>query len=221
MFIVRSRPVFFYTSQILKFLLELLRRTSQLCVSFWTTVRLARRVWMGLSHPDIIDVIQSILCKAQRDQQVLQNIAASNKEGSTFISSMEKAKKFSAGVIFKNGKCLLDEDVLTLALNAKEKKENQFKERIGKLHKQYNDRKKSYIAARKNFDESKDTKDKLPLKLLKPLVVWKKRKGDEVIPSKHDALIERWSKTKHRADLSFEEALKETSIFATYKKETG
>ena len=59
------------------------------------------------------------------------------------------------------------------------------------------------------------------MKLLKPLVVWKNRKGDEAIPSKHDALIERWYKTKHRADLSFEEALKETSIFATYKKETG
>lgn len=116
---------------------------------------------------------------------------------------------------------MLDEDVLTLALNTKGKKEKQFNERIGKLYKQYNDRKNAYITARKKVDESNNTTENLRLKILKALAVWKKRKGNEVIPSKHDTLIERWMKTKHRAGFSFEEALEETSIFGTYRKETG
>ena len=81
------------------------------------------------------DVIATILRKAQRDAQILKNISLSNEHGSNFISSMENAKKFSAGVIFKHGKCYLDEDVLSMAMNAKEKKETQFKERISKLYK--------------------------------------------------------------------------------------
>ena len=81
------------------------------------------------------DVITTILRKAQRDEQILKNISLSNDYGSDFISSMETAKKSSAGVIFKHGKCYLDEDILSMAMNAKENKEKQFKERISKLFK--------------------------------------------------------------------------------------
>ena len=74
------------------------------------------------------DVIATILRKAQRDEHFLKNISLSTEHGSNFISSMETAKKFSAGVIFKHVKCYLDEDVLSMEMNAKEKKEKQFKE---------------------------------------------------------------------------------------------
>ena len=72
------------------------------------------------------DVITSILRKAQRDEQILKNISKSNKQGFKFISSMETAKKFSADVIFKHGECYLDEDILLMAINAKQKKRETF-----------------------------------------------------------------------------------------------
>jgi len=59
------------------------------------------------------------------------------------------------------------------------------------------------------------------LKTIKPLVVWKKRKGDKAVPTKHDLLLKRWHETKQRADLSLEDFLRTTSLFPTYEKETG
>ena len=57
---------------------------------------------------------------------------------------MKTAKKFSAGVIFKHGKCYLDEDVLSMAVNAKQKKDKQFQHRVSKLFKTYNEKKQLF-----------------------------------------------------------------------------
>ena len=174
------------------------------------------------------DVITSILRKAQRDQQILKNISESNKQGSNFITSMGTAKKFSAGVIFKHGMCYLDKDILSMAINARQKKEKHFKERICKLYKNYHDKKKLFEDALVKYNEwekhckSNDKQSgNLPLRILKPLVAWKKRKSDKALPSKLEPLMERWNETKDRSHQCFESFLKETSIFDAYKKETG
>ena len=172
-------------------------------------------------------VIQTILQKAQRDQQILKNISLSNEKGCSFLSSMESAKKFTAGVIFKHGKCYLDQDVLAMAENAKQKKENQYKQKVSKHFIGHHEKMKQFDIAIKVFEqwESKNktnvVKEKLPLKVIKPLVAWKKQKTDAAMPSKLEPLLKRWEETKHRPDLTFEQSLRATSFFESYKKETG
>ena len=62
--------------------------------------------------------------------------------------------------------------------------------------------------------------DNLPIKILKPLCLWKKRKGDVKMPTKQDGLLVRWRETKDRSDMLLEEYLKTTStIFETYQKD--
>ena len=64
-------------------------------------------------------------------------------------------------------------------------------------------------------------REKLPLKILKPLCAYKKRKGDKAIPTKQDGLLERWMSTKHRGDMTLKELIKSTMLFEMYKKGTG
>ena len=73
-----------------------------------------------------------------------------------------------------------------------------------------------------NESETNDKQGrKLPLKILKPLVKWMKRKLDKMLPSKFEALMSRWEETKDWSHLSFESFLKETLIFTAYRKELG
>ena len=61
--------------------------------------------------------------------------------------------------------------------------------------------------------------DNLPIKLLRPLCKWKKRKGDSKMPSKQDALYCRWMETKDRKDLCLEDYIKgNSSIFQMYEQ---
>ena len=77
-------------------------------------------------------MIQTILKKAQRDEQTLRNIEGSKLNGISFCKSIEKVKKWSAGVIFKSGKYYLDKDVSSMAINATQKKYNEFVEKVTK-----------------------------------------------------------------------------------------
>ena len=64
---------------------------------------------------------------------------------------------------------------------------------------------------KKDFNEAKSELEKqtlynnLPVKLLKPLCLWKKRKGDVKMPTKQDELMIQWKDTKDRNDMSLEE----------------
>jgi len=171
------------------------------------------------------EVIRSILRKAQRDEQILKNIDLSNKIGTDFLSSMETAKKWSAGIIFKSGKCYLDKDVLSMVIKAKEKKNEQLVARVKKINGEYCEKKQEYeiaVCEMKKWEMKTERKrEKLPLKILKPLCAYKKRKGDKAIPTKQDGLLERWMSTKHRGDMTLEEWIKSTTLIETYKKDTG
>ena len=71
------------------------------------------------------DVIQTILRRAQRDQKTLQNLRKSKKLGTDFTTSMKSSSKWTAGIIFDKGKCYLDNKVLQLAKDVKEKKQSK------------------------------------------------------------------------------------------------
>ena len=93
------------------------------------------------------EVIQTILKKAQPDEQTLRNIEESKEKGLNFCGSIEKVKKWSAGVIFKTGKCYLDKDVLSMVIHAKQKKDNDLIEKVTKLYTDFCEKKNEYDKA--------------------------------------------------------------------------
>ena len=75
-------------------------------------------------------VIASILRQAQCDQQTIENLNKLEDDGVDFTIAMKNSTKWTAGVLFDKGKCYLDEEVLRIASDAKEKKESKFWETI-------------------------------------------------------------------------------------------
>ena len=73
----------------------------------------------------------------------------------------------------------MDKDVLSLVINAKQKKDNDFIEKVTKLYTDFCEKKKEYEKAIQQLAclEIKEEKF-IPVKLLKPLCSYKKRKGD-------------------------------------------
>ena len=81
--------------------------------------------------------------KAQQDEQILQNIEESKEKCLNFCDSIEKVKKWSACIIFKTGKCYPDKDMLTMVINAKHGKDNNFIEKVTKLYCEYCEKKRN------------------------------------------------------------------------------
>lgn len=164
------------------------------------------------------DTLCSIIRRLQRDEQTMKNLQKSKKEGTDFISTMKHVKKWSAGIIFDNNKCHLDEEVLQIARSFVEKKAVEFWKKVRKHHDDYFQKKTDFDIAHRSINVSKP--DNLPIKLLKPLCAWKKRKGDKRMPTKLDELNVRWVETKDRRDISLEEYFKtNTTLFDVYQKE--
>ena len=93
-----------------------------------------------------------------------------------------------------------------MAINAKQKKDDNFIENVTKLHCEYCEKKYIYEKAMQQLTPLKIEEEKLiPLKLLKPLCSSKKMKRDKVIPTKCDELVERFISTKSRQDMNLEE----------------
>jgi len=164
------------------------------------------------------EVIQTILRRAQRDQQTLDNLRKTKKLGTDFTTAMKSSTKWTAGIIFDKGKCYLDDEVLQLAKASKEKKQNKFWDQVVSAVKSYNKTKCEYkIAIEKLLATT--THNNLPIRILLPLCKWKKRKGDASMPTLRHELMKRWDETKDRNDISLEEYLQSfTSIYETYKK---
>ena len=79
----------------------------------------------------------------------------------------KNSTKWTAGVIFDRGKCYLDEEVLKLALDAKEKKEGNFWEQVKSSVNAYNKLQKDYETAMIQMEDYVPDKiDNLPIWLL-------------------------------------------------------
>jgi len=130
----------------------------------------------------------------------------------------EICQKISSGVIFAHQKCHLDEEVLQVASSHFRKKEEVYWKRIEKYCNNYFKKKNKYTKALDELKEN-NTKDNLPIKIVKPLCIWKKRRSDKKMPSKQDKLMHRWNETKDRKDLSLEEYLKATTVYEIYERD--
>ena len=136
------------------------------------------------------NVIASILRQAQRDQQTIENLNKSKEDGLDFTTAMKNTTKWTAGVLFDKGKCYLDEEVLRLASDAREKKESKFWETIRSNVSTFKKIKKDYeVSALKLKEYLPDKVDKLPIKVLSLLCKWKRRKADNKMPLKRTDLL--------------------------------
>ena len=173
---------------------------------------------MDISNGFAGEVLCTILQKLQRDKQTLNNLQKSRDTGTDFLPSMRHTKRWTAGVIFENNKCHLDEKVLQIATEHMKKKEEAYWKKERKYYDEYL-KKRDYDQA---YDEYKKrmTHNNLPIKILKPLCMWKKRKGDKKMPTKQDDLNKRWNETKDCCEISLEEYLMETTTLQdTYEKD--
>ena len=79
--------------------------------------------------------------------------------------------------MFKTENCYLDKDVLSMVIIAKQKKENDFIEKVTKLYMKFCDKKKEYGKVFQQLVSLEIKEDKfVPVKLLKPLCSYKKGK---------------------------------------------
>ena len=132
---------------------------------------------------------------------------------------MKHVKRWTAGVIFKNNKCHLDEEVLRIATDHVKNKEEGYWKRVRKYYDEYYKKKEDFNKAHDEFTK-RDSHDNLPIKILKPLCIWMKRKGDKKMPTKQDDLLKRWNETKDRCELSLEEYIKNTTtLHDVYEKD--
>ena len=110
-----------------------------------------------------------------------------------------------------------------MAINAKQKKDNNFIEKVTKLDCEYCEKKIEYEKSVQEITQLKIEDAKLiPLKFLKPICAYKKRKGDKAIPTKRGELVERYISTKSHSDMNLEEWLcTKTTLFSRYKRDNG
>ena len=174
---------------------------------------------LNISNGFAGETLTSILRQLQRDKQTQMNLQKNKRNGIDFLESMSHVKKWSSGTIFENNKYHLDEDVLKMASINAMKKENEFWNKVKRYYCEYQKKKKEFNAAKSEL-QKRTLHNNLPIKILKPLCLWKKRKGDVKMPTKQDGLLVCWRETKDRSDMLIEEYLKTTStIFETYQKD--
>jgi len=165
------------------------------------------------------ETLCTILRKLQRDHQTMENLDKTRKNGTDFVESMKNVRRWTAGVIFDHNKCYLDEEVLEVATSHIKKKEKEYWNKVRKHYNEYHKKKDDYEKAFNEYNKQ-NSHNNLPIKLLKPLCNWKKRKGDKKMPTKQNELLSRWEETKDRNDISLEEYMKTmTTLYETYKRE--
>ena len=75
----------------------------------------------------LVMLLLLFLTRPREINSLFENVSESKKQGSNFMTSMETAKKCSTGVIFKHGKCYVDIDILSVAVNAQQKRRSNSK----------------------------------------------------------------------------------------------
>ena len=136
---------------------------------------------MNISEGFAGEVLRTILQKLQKVKQTLDNLQKSRDTGTDFLQSMKHMKIWTAGVIFENKKCHLDEEVLQIVSEHMKNKEQVYWKRVRKYYDEYF-KKKDFHQAYDKYNK-RNTHNNLPIKILKPLCIWKKRKGDKKMPT--------------------------------------
>ena len=132
------------------------------------------------------------------------------KEGRTLKESLsqQENKRFSAGSLFKANRVAIDAEVLEYM---EEKEKEVVRMRGVSISKHTNE----FLTNKKRAEQvlaSNKKPDVMINSELKAIVKWKKRKGDDAIPSTKPLLIQRYSETMERPDQTLEQFLEENGM---------
>jgi len=156
------------------------------------------------------EFVTGMLQYAIKNEKNSENLSQRYKEGRTLKESLseQENKRFSAGSLFKSNRVAIDWEVLEYM---EEKEKELLRIKSTSMSKHTNE----YLTTKKLAEEILATSKKpeaMKNSELKTLVKWKKRKGDDAIPSTKPLLLQRYSDTMGRLDLTLAQFLEENGI---------
>jgi hypothetical protein len=156
------------------------------------------------------DFVTGMLQYAIKNEKNTENLTNRYKDGRTLKESLSKQenKRFTAGSLFKANRVAIDSELLEYM---EEKEEEAVRVKHATIIKHTND----YLTNKKRGEEVLASNKKPEAMInseLKAVVKWKKRKGDDAIPSTKPLLIQRCTDTMERIDQTLTQFLEENGL---------
>jgi hypothetical protein len=156
------------------------------------------------------EFVTDMLQYAIKNEKNAENLNRRYEEGRTLRASLaeQENKRFSAGSLFKANRVAIDSEVLEF-MEEKEKETVRVKNVAISRHTN------EFVANKKRAEEVLASSKKPEVMInseLKAVVKWKKRKGDDAIPSTKPLLLQRYSETMERLDLTLAQFLEENGM---------
>jgi hypothetical protein len=151
------------------------------------------------------EFVTSMLQYAIKNERNTENLFKRYKDGKTLRESLaqQENKRFTAGSLFKSNRVAIDDEVLEYM---EEKEQEAVRKQHASISRHTNDYLTSKDRAELVFAEV------MFIAELKAVVKWKKRKGDNAIPSTKALLLQRYVETSQRPDLTLAQFLDETGM---------
>jgi hypothetical protein len=164
------------------------------------------------------EFVTGMLQYAIKNEKNAENLNKRYKDGRTLKESLsqQENKRFSAGSLFKANRVAIDSELL-------DHMEEKEKEAVRIKHVSISKHTNEFLANKKRAEEilaSSKKPEAMVNSELKALVKWKKRKGDDAIPSTKPLLMQRFSETMERIDQTLAKYLEENGL-AQYLEENG
>ena len=157
----------------------------------------------GISAEFATNLVQYLI----RNHHVKKQFEDRVEEGKSLREKLGEVKKITAGQIFKAGSVALDSDVRDAVKDRINEKLQVELDKVGTAIVEYKERRIAYQRTINEVGEGVDPQ-LLSNKQLKNICFWRKRKGDDAMPSRKEELVHRFNDTKDRQELSLEDFLK-------------
>ncbi len=155
------------------------------------------------------EFVTSMLQYAIKNKKNTDNLFKRYKDGTLRESlAQQENKRFTAGSLFKSNRVAIDDEVL-------EYMEEKEQEAVRKQHASISRHTNEYLTSKDRAElvfASKKKPEVMFIVELKAVVKWKKRKGDNAIPSTKALLLQRYVETSQRPDLTLAQFLDETGM---------
>jgi hypothetical protein len=158
------------------------------------------------------EFVTGMLQYAIKNEKNVENLEKRYKDGKTLKQSLsqQENKRFTAGSLFKANRVAIDSELL-------EYMEEKEEEAVRKQHATISKHTDEFLTTKDRAEEvlANTTKKKPEVMLiseLKAVVKWKKRKGDNAIPSTKTLLLQRYLETIDRRDLTLAQFLDDNGM---------
>lgn len=178
--------------------------------SYYGVIGIERRKAMNIYPWLTGEFVTDMLQYAIRSEKNNENLKQRYQEGRTLKESLSEQtnKRFSAGSLFKANRVAIDSELL---LYMEEKEQESVRLKNVAIEKHTAEFLASKIRAAEVLATGKQP-GAMIITELKAIVKWKKRKGDDAIPSSKPLLLQRYLQTVGRLDLTLDQFLEENGV---------